>query len=161
MELDARDFSVGPVIEACCALVRERAMRQSLRLEAWVEPAGLTWRADERKFRQVALNLLSNAVKYTPRGGEVRIEAREEREALELSVSDTGVGIAPENQESIFGAFHQLPGESGAARQEGTGLGLALSRRLVELHGGTLTVTSALGEGATFTARFPRRPGRG
>lgn len=129
-------------------------MRKSLRLETAIDPPMLAWCADERKFRQVVLNLVTNAVKFTPPGGRVRVEARVREAALEIAVSDTGVGIAPENQALIFDPFRQLAAH-GSPRQEGTGLGLALSRQLVELHGGTLTVNSVLGEGAVFTARLP------
>jgi len=119
-----------------------------------------TWCADERKFKQVLLNLLSNAVKFTPSGGQVRVVVRVEGETLVVAVSDTGVGVAPEDQERIFNSFQQLGASDDEIRQEGSGLGLALSRRLVERHGGTLTVESATGRGATFIARFPRAPGQ-
>ncbi|MGE5615595.1 MAG: ATP-binding protein, partial [Bacillota bacterium] len=103
-------------------------------------------------------NLLSNGVKFTPAGGDVRIAAAIEGDALALSVADTGVGIRASDQAVIFEEFRQVRAE-GEARQEGTGLGLALSRRLVELHGGTLTVESEPGRGSRFTARFPRHRG--
>jgi signal transduction histidine kinase len=153
MELDLRVFDVGAAVGNCCTLVRERAMRQSLALTVEVAP-GLTWCADERKFKQVLLNLLTNALKFTAAGGKVHVEARVEKGMLAVAVSDNGVGIAAADQSVIFEQFRQLPGEHGA-RQEGTGLGLPLSQRMVELHGGTLTVVSAPGAGATFTARYP------
>ena len=158
MELNAHEFSVRSAIHNCCTLIRERALRKRLRLESHVFEDVATWTADERKFKQVVLNLLSNAVKFTPSGGEVRIVARVEGDTLVVAVSDTGVGVAPEDQEKIFHSFHQLPGSDDEIRQEGSGLGLALSRRLVERHGGTLTVQSTPGRGATFVARFPRLP---
>jgi signal transduction histidine kinase len=112
-------------------------------------------RADPTRLRQVLLNLLSNAVKFTPAGGEVRIVVRIEGDTLVVAVSDTGVGVAPEDQERIFHSFQQAVSDE-EARREGSGLGLALSRRLVERHGGTLAVASTPGRGATFVARFPR-----
>jgi signal transduction histidine kinase len=155
MELDARDFSVRAAIHNCCTLIRERALRKRLRLESHVFEDVGTWRADERKFKQVVLNLLSNAVKFTPSGGEVRIVVRIEGDTLVVAVSDTGIGVAAEDHERIFHSFQQASGDE-EARREGSGLGLALSRRLVERHGGTLVVASSQGHGATFVARFPR-----
>jgi signal transduction histidine kinase len=157
MELEPREIDVAAILDNCVTLIRERAQRQMLKLtwDAGLAPA--RWRADERKFKQVVLNLLSNAVKFTPHGGAVGLQAREVDDWLEVSVSDTGVGIAPGDLEEIFREFRQVP--QGPARHEGTGLGLALSRRLVELHGGTLTVRSEPRHGSTFTARFPREPG--
>ena len=154
MELDLRVFDVGAAIGNCLTLVRERAMRQSLALAVEV-PAGLTWCADERKFKQVLLNLLTNGLKFTAAGGKVCVGARVEDGMLAVTVSDNGVGIAPADQGLIFEQFRQLRGEQGA-RQEGTGLGLPLSLQMVELHGGTLTVVSEPGVGSTFTARYPR-----
>jgi signal transduction histidine kinase len=160
MELNVHDFAVRPAVHNCCTLIRERALRKRLRLESHVFEDVGTWCADERKFKQVLLNLLSNAVKFTPSGGQVRVVVRVEGETLVVAVSDTGVGVAPEDQERIFNSFQQLGASDDEIRQEGSGLGLALSRRLVERHGGTLTVESATGRGATFIARFPRAPGQ-
>ncbi|HUI98733.1 MAG TPA: ATP-binding protein [Usitatibacter sp.] len=157
MELDARDFPVRAAIHNCCTLIRERALRKRLRLESHVFEDVGNWRADERKFKQVVLNLLSNAVKFTPSGGEVRVVVRVEGDTLVVAVSDTGVGVAPEDQERIFQSFQQVASDE-EVRREGSGLGLALSRRLVERHGGTLVVASTPGRGATFVARFPKLP---
>jgi len=112
-------------------------------------------RADERKVRQVLLNLLSNAIKFTSEGGRIEVRAVRENGAVAVSVSDTGIGIAPEDQEAVFEEFRQVG--SSAARQQGTGLGLTLCRKFVELHGGKIWVTSALGAGSTFTFRLPVR----
>ncbi len=158
MELSPNDFPVRSAIHNCCTLVRERALRKRLRLEPHVFEDVGTWCADERKFKQVVLNLLTNAVKFTPSGGSVRIAARVEGDELVVAVSDTGVGVAAEDHEKIFESFRQLPGADDEIRREGSGLGLSLSRRLVERHGGTLEVESAPGRGATFVARFPRVP---
>jgi signal transduction histidine kinase len=155
MELDVHAFDVRAALENCCTLIRERVLRHELRLSVEVAPDVGPWRGDERKFKQVMLNLLSNAVKFTPPGGEVNVRAWLEHDALLASVADTGIGIAAADIETIFQEFRQLPGPE-QARSEGTGLGLALSRRLVALHGGSLTVKSAPGRGSVFTARFPR-----
>ena len=110
---------------------------------------------DERKVRQVVLNLLSNAIKFTPEGGRIEVRAVRADGSVEVSVTDTGVGIAPEDQEAVFEEFRQVG--TSAAKQEGTGLGLSLCRKFVELHGGTIWVRSAVGAGSTFTFRLPVR----
>ncbi len=156
MELDVREFGVRAAIHNCCTLIRERALRKQLRLESHVFEDVGPWPGDERKFKQVVLNLLSNAVKFTPAGGAVKVTSRVEGDWLVVSVADTGVGIAAAERERIFTAFHQLGASGEETRQEGSGLGLALSRRLVELHGGTIEVESAPGRGSVFTARFSR-----
>ena len=112
---------------------------------------------DERKIRQVLLNLLSNAVKFTPEGGRITVRAAPADGSVEVSVSDTGIGIAPEDQEAIFQEFRQV-GTDYARKREGTGLGLALARRFVDLHGGRIWVKSRPGEGSTFTFTLPVRP---
>ena len=154
MELDIHEFDVRAAVANCCTLIRDRAQRQKLKLESVVDPDVGRWPADERKFKQILLNLMSNAVKFTSPGGMVTVRVRIEDNWLAVSVADTGIGIAAEDRAAIFEEFRQLhaPGE---AKHEGTGLGLSLSRRLVELHGGRITVESVAGKGSTFTARFP------
>jgi signal transduction histidine kinase len=138
-------------------LVRERAARHGIDLTLeTAQDLGL-FVADERKLRQVTLNLLSNAVKFTPDGGRVALRARAVDTGVEIAVADTGIGIAPEDQAAVFEEFRQVGSDSGR-KSEGTGLGLALARRFVELHGGTIQVQSALGSGTTFTFSLPRRP---
>jgi signal transduction histidine kinase len=110
---------------------------------------------DERRLRQVIFNLLSNAVKFTPAGGSVDMRATQLNGEVRVSVSDTGPGIAEEDRERIFEEFQQT--EAGIEQREGTGLGLALSRRLVELHGGRIWVDSELGKGSTFVFTLPAR----
>ena len=133
--------------------MRERALRRSITLEHAIDERLGTIRADERKVKQVLLNLLSNALKFTPEGGRVDIRADIQGELAEISVTDTGVGIAPEDQDAVFEEFRQV----GAAVQkaQGTGLGLALSRKFIELHGGKVSVKSELGVGSTFTFTLP------
>jgi signal transduction histidine kinase len=156
MELEATEFDLAATLEGCVTLVRERATRHGIALElALAEGLGRIV-ADERKVRQVVLNLLSNAVKFTGDGGRVTLAAVPGDGSVEVSVSDTGVGIAPEDQEAIFEEFRQVG--SDAKKREGTGLGLALTRRFVELHGGRIWVKSAPGEGSTFAFTLPERP---
>ena len=109
---------------------------------------------DERKIKQVLLNLLSNAVKFTPEGGRIGIKARQADGSVEISVSDTGIGIAPEDQPKIFEEFRQV-GSDYAHKVEGTGLGLTLAKKFVELHGGKIWVTSEVGKGSTFIFTLP------
>jgi signal transduction histidine kinase len=157
MELDARAFDVGAALDNCRTLIRERARGRGVRLTFGV-PDGLgQWIADERKFKQIVVNLLSNAVKFTPPGGEVSLGARMDPDALVISVSDTGPGIDPADHAMIFEEFRQLTPQANA-KNEGTGLGLALAQRLAKLHGGSIRLESAKGRGATFTVRFPRLP---
>ena len=103
------------------------------------------------------LNLLSNAIKFTPEGGRIEVAVMPRDGFVEVSVSDTGVGIAPEDQEAVFEEFRQVG--ASATKQEGTGLGLALCRKFVELHGGRILVKSELGSGSTFTFTIPPRRG--
>jgi signal transduction histidine kinase len=110
--------------------------------------------ADAGRLKQVVFNLLSNAIKFTPDGGSVRVEAHGGNGTVVLSVVDTGIGIALEDQERIFQEFQQVDGSS-ERQHQGTGLGLALTKRLVELHGGRVWVESALGRGSRFSIELP------
>ena len=112
--------------------------------------------ADERKVKQIVLNLLSNAVKFTPEGGRVAVGATLTDGFVEITVADTGIGIAPEDQAAVFEEFRQV-GTDYARKHEGTGLGLALTKRFVELHGGSIWVKSAVGQGSTFGFTLPVR----
>jgi signal transduction histidine kinase len=156
MELELTDFHLPTALDNALPLVRERAGRRGIALHAEVDERLDQIQADERKLRQVVLNLLSNAIKFTPEGGRIEVRAVPVDGSLEVSVSDTGVGIAPEDQEAIFEEFRQVG--TAAKKVEGTGLGLALSRKFVELHGGRIWVTSQLGAGSTFTFTIPMRP---
>jgi len=157
MELDVEAFDVPAAIGSALALVRERAQRHGIALGLEVGAEVGEIRADERKFRQILLNLLSNAVKFTPDGGRVVVRARLADGVLEVAVADTGIGIAAQDQTAAFEEFRQV-GRHYTNKQEGTGLGLALARRFVELHGGTLTLDSAPGRGSTFTFTLPSQP---
>ncbi|HEY3068661.1 MAG TPA: ATP-binding protein [Methylomirabilota bacterium] len=154
LELELGEFDLPQAIDNALTLVRERASRRSISLSVDVEAGVATIRADQRKVKQVLLNLLSNAVKFTGEGGHVAVRATRADGMVEVSVTDTGVGIAPEDHAIIFEEFRQV-GSDYARKQEGTGLGLALARKLVELHGGTIWVKSHVGEGATFTFTLP------
>jgi signal transduction histidine kinase len=157
MELELARFDLPQALQDTLVLVRERAVRHGIDLHLDADPALGPLVADERKIKQVMLNLLSNAVKFTPEGGRVEVRAVPAGGAVEISVTDTGIGIAPENQELIFEEFRQVGGDY-AHKREGTGLGLTLARKLVELHGGRLWVKSQVGQGSTFTFSVPERP---
>ena len=159
MELDLEDFDVAQAIDNAVVLVRERATRKGLLLETALAPALGAVRGDQRKVKQVLLNLLSNAVKFTPEGGRIEVRAERLDGVVEVSVSDTGIGIAPGDQDAVFEEFRQV-GTDYAKKHEGTGLGLTLSRKFVELHGGHIAVKSRLGEGSTFTFTLPVHHGR-
>ena len=126
-------------------MVRERATRDGVRVALATDPEVDVVAGDERRIRQVIFNLLSNAVKFTPAGGAVDVSAAQVNGEVRVSVTDTGPGIAAEDHERIFEEFQQT--EAGVEQREGTGLGLALSKRLVELHGGRIWVDSELGQG--------------
>src|SRR5438045_421249 len=154
MELEAAPFSLVAALNNAVTLVRERAQSHGIKLALDVAPELDTIVADERKLKQVVVNLLANAVKFTPDGGTVSLRAARENGEVRLSVHDTGIGIAPEDQERIFEEFQQATHQTEKSR-EGTGLGLSLSKRMVELHGGTISVDSAPGKGSTFTVELP------
>ena len=129
-------------------------MTDGVSLTQQIAPDVGTIVADERKLKQILINLLTNAVKFTKEGGTVTVKAGCDGGELEISVADTGIGIAPENHKLIFEEFRQTSDDYSRA-QEGTGLGLALTKRLVELHGGRIWVESELGAGSTFAFRIP------
>jgi signal transduction histidine kinase len=152
MELHPATFALPELLENAVSMVRERATRQGISVTIATDPSVSLMEGDERKVKQILFNLLSNAVKFTPGGGQVTLASSAADGQVEISVRDTGVGISAEDQERIFEEFYQV----GASRtQEGTGLGLALTRRLVELHHGRLGVESEPGVGSTFTVTLP------
>jgi signal transduction histidine kinase len=157
MELDLDDFHLPSAIDDAVLLMRERASRRRLVLERHVDECLAEVRADQRKVKQVLLNLLSNAVKFTPEGGRVEVRAASVDGTVEIAVTDTGIGIAPEDQEAVFEEFRQVGKTDKKA--EGTGLGLALCRKFIEMHGGRIWVKSATGQGSTFTFTLPVRQG--
>ena len=157
MELETADFNLPQAIDNTLILVRERALRRGIALERTVDERLGEVKGDERKIKQVLLNLLSNAVKFTPEGGRIEVHAVMADGTAEISVTDTGVGIAPEDHAAVFEEFRQV-GTDYARKHEGTGLGLALARKFVELHGGKIWVKSEMGQGATFTFTIPVTP---
>jgi signal transduction histidine kinase len=157
MELAVSTFDVSATLENALTLVRGRAARQGIQLELQVDEGLGTFSGDERKFRQTLLNLLSNAVKFTPEKGRVQVVAGPVDDGIQVSVIDTGVGIPKEEQEAIFDAFHQVPGNE-RTQGEGTGLGLTLAKQFVEMHGGRIWVRSEPAKGSAFTFILPTRP---
>ncbi len=153
MELEVADFDLPTAIENALALVRERAVRRGIALAQTIGDGIGAIRADERKVKQVLLNLLSNALKFTPEGGRIEVAAAVNGKMVDVSVADTGVGIAPEDQEAVFEEFRQVG--TADKKVEGTGLGLALARKFIELHGGRIWVKSRVGQGSTFTFALP------
>ena len=157
MDLELSSFSLASAVNGAVTLVHERATRGGIRLDAALADNLGEVTADERKLKQILLNLLSNALKFTPAGGRVAVTAGRRDGIAEISVSDTGIGVAPEHQEIIFEEFRQVRSDATRSR-EGTGLGLALTRKYVEMHGGKIWVRSEPGKGATFTFNFPVQP---
>jgi len=156
MELDVSSVHIPSALQNALMLIRERAERQRIQLSCEVDPRIAEIPADERKFKQIVLNLLSNAVKFTPEGGRIDVGARLLNGQLEISVKDTGMGIEKKNQPAMFEQFRQV-GRQHSGKREGTGLGLALTRRFVELHGGSISLESEPGRGSTFTFTIPVR----
>jgi GAF domain-containing protein/anti-sigma regulatory factor (Ser/Thr protein kinase) len=154
MELELAEFDLPLAIDNARTFVRERATKHGINLDVTVDERLGDFVGDERKIKQILLNLLSNAVKFTPEGGRIGINARQADGAVEISVSDTGIGIAPEDQAKIFEEFRQVGGDY-AHKKEGTGLGLTLAKKFAELHGGKIWVESEVGKGSTFTFTLP------
>jgi len=154
MELELATFDLPSAIDNARTFVRERATRHGIALDVTVDDRLGDFVGDERKIKQILLNLLSNAVKFTPEGGRIGINARQADGSVEISVSDTGTGIAPEDQATIFEEFRQVGGDY-AHKKEGTGLGLTLAKKFVELHGGKIWVESEVGKGSKFTFTLP------
>jgi signal transduction histidine kinase len=157
MELEVSTFDLPETLENALTLVRERATRRGIALDLKVDEHLGPFLGDERKIRQVLLNLLSNAVKFTPEGGRVGVAAALADGAVRIAVSDSGIGIAPDDQAAIFEEFRQV-GTDAAQKSEGTGLGLTLAKKFVDLHGGKIWVESELGKGSTFTFTLPEKP---
>jgi signal transduction histidine kinase/CheY-like chemotaxis protein len=153
MVLNRSQFAVRESLEYCLSMVRERALKQRISLSFEVDPQVGVVDADRLRFRQVVLNLLSNAVKFTPDGGQVDVRAFINDQDLVVEVADTGPGVSAEDRQRIFDAFQQ--GARHPEQTEGTGLGLTLSKRILELHGGRIWVESEAGKGSTFGFALP------
>ncbi len=156
LELDIGLVAVESVCQASLRLIDKEAQKKRLQVSLSIDSTVTLLQADERRLKQILVNLLNNAVKFTPEGGAIGLEVVDdaEQEMIHFTVWDTGVGIPQENIELLFQPFVQLDG-SLARRHEGTGLGLALARRLVELHGGGISVKSEVGKGSRFTVSLP------
>jgi signal transduction histidine kinase/DNA-binding response OmpR family regulator len=156
MELDLNTFDLPMLLDNTLRFVKERASRHGIQLTLEVDERLGDFNGDERKVKQVLLNLLSNALKFTPDGGRIILKTSPADGLTQISVSDTGIGIATENLQQIFEEFQQIRGDH-EGKGEGTGLGLALAKKFVELHGGTIWVESVVGRGSTFTFTLPMR----
>jgi two-component system CheB/CheR fusion protein len=160
LRLELSEVELIPIIEAAMDVVRPAADAKNIRLISTLDPAARLAAVDPDRLQQIVWNLLSNAVKFTPAGGQVAVHLEPEDTRFTITVSDTGEGIEPEFLPFVFDRFRQFEGDA-KRTHGGLGLGLAIVRHLVELHGGTISVTSpGKGRGATFTMRFPLRLGR-
>ena len=153
MELDLGTFELPAVLTSTFMLIRERAKRHRIHVSLDIDQRLGRFTADERKLKQILLNLLSNAVKFTPDEGALSLKAVLQGDGVEISVTDTGIGIEPEFQQKIFDEFFQVGNQ--LQKHEGTGLGLAVTKKYIELHGGRIRVQSAKGQGTTFTFTLP------
>jgi signal transduction histidine kinase len=159
MDLVLEEFVVDSAFREVLTVVKSLAGKKGIELSVLVEPEDLTVYADKGKVKQVLYNLLSNAIKFTPESGSVFVDGKFRQEAQDLlvTVTDSGVGISPDHIDKIWGEFYMVQGEH--QEQKGTGLGLALVKRLVELHGGSVTVNSDVGKGTTFSFTVPIQTG--
>jgi signal transduction histidine kinase/ActR/RegA family two-component response regulator len=153
MDLNRSGVLVREELEYCISQVREQAHKQGIQLSLEAGPEVGVLDADAKRFRQVVRNLLTNAVKFTPGGGAVDVRASIHGQDLIVTVADTGVGVADEDRQRIFDSYEQGTRRSGQA--EGTGLGLTLSKRFIELHGGRIWLESEVGKGSTFGFALP------
>jgi signal transduction histidine kinase len=155
MELELSRFSLAALVSDASALLRERASQKGVQLIVATDETLGSIDADERKIKQVLVNLVMNAIKFTPSGGTITVDGKRTNADVTVSVTDTGIGIAAEDQTRIFEEFRQAGNGAGRA-VEGTGLGLSLAKRFIELHGGTLSVVSTLGTGSRFVFVLPQ-----
>ncbi|MEB3267889.1 MAG: ATP-binding protein, partial [Leptolyngbya sp.] len=161
VELDAAPIAIASLCTSSLTFIKQQAQKKSLRLVTELPAYPLKIDGDERRLRQVLINLLNNAVKFTPEGGTITLAVKDLTAApsptLQIAVQDTGIGISPEDQAKLFQPFIQV--DSALNRKyEGTGLGLVLVKRIVELHGGHIDLTSTVGEGSCFTLTLPAHP---
>ena len=156
MEVRLQTLAVPEVVDQVVRIIEPLVAKKFIKLETDVAAAGEVV-ADPAKLKQMILNLVSNAIKFTPDGGTVTISARRKASAMDISVKDTGIGISDADQEYIFKEFHQVDHGPGR-KHEGTGLGLALTKRFALLHGGDVTVQSRINQGSVFTLSLPLYP---
>ena len=156
MDLELESFDLSTAIDNATALIKERAMRHQITLLRDGDDAIGEIVADELKVKQILVNLLNNAVKFTPDEGQITIQSRKVDGVIEIAIKDSGIGISVEDKNRIFESFRQAKEDTaGLRKQEGTGLGLSLSKRMVELHGGTMWVESEVGVGSNFFFTLP------
>ncbi len=158
MELELSKVKIKDLLEGSLVMIKEKALVHgvSLDIDTTKDLEGLEIMADERRLKQVMFNLLSNAAKFTPDGGAINVEGKKEGKELIISVSDTGVGIAPEEQERVFEEFYQANSGSLKDKTPGTGLGLPVTKSIVEMHNGRIWVESeGQGKGSQFTFTLP------
>ena len=161
METRLTDFRIAQVVTAQCDMARPLTERKNIDLESRVEPDLPPMHQDQARIQQVLNNLLSNAIKFTPEGGRITVSARRDAsDFLTLEISDTGVGIAEEDQQTIFEKFRQgktaMPdGDTMTREHSGSGLGLSIVKELCRLLGGEVSLQSELGKGSAFTVRLP------
>ena len=155
LELECTPISVASICQSSLAFIKQQAYNKRITIETSMPPDLPDLMVDERRIRQVLINILSNAVKFTPAGGKINLSVEQSRSGfLKISITDTGIGISPENINKLFQPFIQI--DSALNRQyEGTGLGLALVKRLIELHGGTVHLTSTVGQGSCVAIYLP------
>jgi signal transduction histidine kinase len=154
MEVHIEEFHISEIVDTMLNMFRPLAEKKNIALSSEIEPGIPPARQDASKIQQILWNLLSNAIKFTPEGGRVCVRVETDGKHLILSVSDTGIGIAPEDQERVFEKFRQV-GQALTRQQSGTGLGLSIVRELCKLLGGTVGLKSELGHGSTFTVTLP------
>jgi signal transduction histidine kinase len=157
MELHTEELDVAEVLQEVTAILEPMARQQGLNLSLVGTTQARPIKADRSKFKQVLYNLLSNAVKFTPPPGHITLTVKDAADQLTISVHDTGIGIKPEDLPKLFREFEQIDG-SYTRRYQGTGLGLALCRRFVQMHGGRIWAESQFGKGSTFTFTVPHEP---
>jgi len=162
MEVRPTEFHIGQVVGAQCDMARPLAEKKNIDLDPELDPDLPPMRQDQARVQQILNNLISNAVKFTPEGGRVTIRVRLENDFMLMQVDDTGVGIAEDDQQVIFEKFRQgrvgVPtGDAMTREYSGSGLGLSIVMELCKLLGGSVSVTSELGKGSTFTVRLPWR----
>jgi signal transduction histidine kinase len=156
IELALSEFSFPKLIEGIKTILKELAFRKQITIESYIAPEVAVIKADERKIKQIMYNLLSNAIKFTPDGGKVEVRTDIKDKGLRVSVADTGIGIKQEDIGKLFEPFEQIKNEK-TQEYEGSGLGLALTKNLVQLHGGKIWIESEFGNGSTFTFTIPLR----
>jgi signal transduction histidine kinase len=154
LTLQEEEVELADMVASCITLVETQARQAKIRISVSLDDEVRSVRADDRRLRQVLINLLSNAVKFTPEGGQIRVSSTQENGGLAIAVSDTGIGMAPEDIPKAMMPFGQVDSTI-RRKQEGTGLGLPLAKQLVELHGGTFRIDSKIDGGTTVTFVLP------